>query len=270
MERPLWLLIVGAGLGVLLAWGVLTGRLKRASFGPGGVELEAHDPASTRADPALPRGAASGPQVRASAPVHDDAVPTLRTPAWQRGVDVDLDVYFGHEEQGILEITELVGRGPSGSITSIRGVGGIGKTASAYEAVRGAVQHYSMVAWASFRQHQNPRALERGESVGRSSREVLRDFSVQLGLTINSSDAVIIPEFSRALRRRCTTWGDASWTTGGPRSHSGSTWPPNSSAEGFLSSPAQRPSITSAWPKRCSELPGPTKRTTISKPHGCT
>lgn len=174
---------------------VLTGRLKRLKFGPDGLELEGHEQSVKMV--AEPVRAHPGPSSAESG----DPVEEWKTSRWKDHVDADHDVYFGRSEQNVEELVELVSRGPSGAITSIRGVGGIGKTASAYEAVRSAIDEYSMVAWASFRQHQNPFSLERGQSVGRSSRDVLRDLARQLGLTINISDPTIVDEFRTAIRR---------------------------------------------------------------------
>jgi len=195
----LWLLfvLVAAVVVLMAVIGVFTGRLKRLRFGPDGVELESHDRiersplvVSEVSDRTVP--AASSDEIQ-------------KTARWRDHVDANHDVYFGTLEQKIEALFELVSRGPSGMITSIRGVGGIGKTASAYEAVKMAANHYSMIAWASFRQHQNPRFLERGQSVGRSSREVLRDLAQQLGLNINTSDAVVVQQFIRAIRRLSET-----------------------------------------------------------------
>jgi hypothetical protein len=185
-------IIVLAVVVVISLFAVITGRLRHVRIGTDGIELVGHDrrPASTTRAPVV--------APHADPPVLAEA---WRTQRWRERVEADHDIYFGRREQGIDELTALIAGGPTGTITSIRGVGGIGKTASAFEAVEGAAGQYSMVAWASFRPHRIPPPMDHGQCVGRSSRDVLRDLARQLGLNINTSEATIENEFRAAMPR---------------------------------------------------------------------
>jgi hypothetical protein len=183
------LLLLAAGCVGL--FGVLGRWIKRIKIGLDGIEFESHDPRTAVPAPAQP----------AAISTDDAEADRWKTERWRERVDADHDIYFGHREQNIEELAALIARGPTGTVTSIRGVGGIGKTASAFEAVRGAAEQYSMIAWASFRPHQLPPSIDHGQGVGRSTRDVLRDLSGQLGLSINTSDAMILEEFGRAMPR---------------------------------------------------------------------
>lgn len=97
-------------------------------------------------------------------------------------------------------ITDLISAGPNGTITSLHGDGGLGKTAIAYEAVLAAsTTTYTKVAWSSARQIADDDRKQPGSRLRLGPNDVLRGLSKQLRLHI-PSDTLMREAFLRGVQ----------------------------------------------------------------------
>jgi hypothetical protein len=137
MELVLILVVILVGLGVL-AYAIKRGR--SFIFRSKDIEVEM--------SPIRPK------VVKVASVINLETTPEPVRPGareeWEKAAQANHERLFGVDEE-VQTTADLVRLGPNGTITSLHGEGGLGKTAIAYEAVLAARDSYDVVAWVSAR-----------------------------------------------------------------------------------------------------------------------
>ncbi|MGH3731579.1 MAG: NB-ARC domain-containing protein [Micromonosporaceae bacterium] len=157
-----------------------------------------HEELAAPVDPHRAAGPDSS-RAPATSPGEPSASPASRVPRWslEANVDHDEDAYIGRERR-TQELAHLLvtGRRP---FICMHSQGGVGKTTTAYEAVRQAEQQgrYETIIWVKVRGdlwHPGKRA-----AAGRSWLDTARDLASQLGVDLGNNEATWESELREAI-----------------------------------------------------------------------